>query len=334
MPASGKYTTILRQWEMLKLIPTSPASITAQELTQRLVNLEYPVNKRTVERDLNALSGPFSYTCLTDTQPYRWHWIRGKALEIPGIGIADALCLGLSECVLKTLLPKEMLEVLEPKFALARTKLSHSQGNTLHNVPQKYGYVPATLSHLPPTVNMGVFETIQDALIQELQVTVSYAAFNEKEKLLTLHPLSIIQKGTIPYLVATAFGYTDVRLYAIHRIQSAEMTRDRAVIPSDFTTEGYIAAGAMEFGSGDEIKLKASLSKELATYLTEAPLSADQKISYKADGYELTATVRDSWELTFWILSQGSSITVKAPKSLRTRMAETLVAALKKYQED
>jgi len=49
------------------------------------------------------------------------------------------------------------------------------------------------------------------------------------------------------------------------------------------------------------------------------------------DVYLLTATIKDSWMLQFWILSQGAEITVLQPKELRARIRDSLRAALSSY---
>jgi len=57
--------------------------------------------------------------------------------------------------------------------------------------------------------------------------------------------------------------------------------------------------------------------------LEETPVSNDQKITIRAGLHTLTATVPDSWQLHFWIRSQGAAITVLKPASLR----ESIIAA-------
>jgi predicted DNA-binding transcriptional regulator YafY len=79
------------------------------------------------------------------------------------------------------------------------------------------------------------------------------------------------------------------------------------------------------------LKLKARLTNELAQYLSETPLAADQQIRYRAAHWQLAASVRDSWQLRFWILSQGSGIEVLAPKQLRKEIAAELMDACKPY---
>jgi predicted DNA-binding transcriptional regulator YafY len=51
--------TILRHWQTLRRIPRYPQKITAGDICQHLHDEGYEVGKRTVERDLHALSRIF-----------------------------------------------------------------------------------------------------------------------------------------------------------------------------------------------------------------------------------------------------------------------------------
>ena len=53
---------------------------------------------------------------------------------------------------------------------------------------------------------------------------------------------------------------------------------------------------------------------------------------YKNGKWQLTASVRDSWQLWFWIRSQGSDIIVQKPKILRKEIIESLKETLKGYE--
>jgi predicted DNA-binding transcriptional regulator YafY len=50
------HDTLLRQWQMLRMIPRHPAKIAASQLCERLCGDGFDVSKRTVERDLQSLS--------------------------------------------------------------------------------------------------------------------------------------------------------------------------------------------------------------------------------------------------------------------------------------
>ena len=49
-------------------------------------------------------------------------------------------------------------------------------------------------------------------------------------------------------------------------------------------------------------------------------------------GYRLEATVSDTWQLQWWILSQGDNFIVEQPASLRNNIATKLASALAGYQ--
>ena len=88
----------------------------------------------------------------------------------------------------------------------------------------------------------------------------------------------------------------------------------------------------MQFGDAGVIRLKAVVSNTLACYLAESPLAKDQKLISEGKGrHLLTASIKDSWQLHFWILSQGAEITVVHPKDLREQICGNLQAALESY---
>ena len=133
------------------------------------------------------------------------------------------------------------------------------------------------------------------------------------------------------YLLATTFDYPNAYHYAVHRIQRAEISDAPAKRPKSFSLNAFLANGGGQFGSGNEIPLRAHLSDELAAILRETAISPDQKISTRAGRHTLTATVKDSWQLHFWILSQGPFITILQPASLRKEIVSKLTNSLANY---
>ena len=189
-----------------------------------------------------------------------------------------------------------------------------------------------TLPLLPPKIAERVLETVQAALLADEQLDALYQRPGSDAPLRQrLHPLALVQRGPITYLIATAFHYDDLRLYAVHRIYEAMLTGEPAQRPPDFDLNGYIASGALQFGSGESIQLKAWVSEELAHILAETRLSVDMQLVSDGNGKTLSATVPDTWQLRWWVLSQGEAIEVLAPTELREEIAATLSAALKRY---
>ena len=332
MPKAPARQTISRIKHLLNKIPKHGNGITTTELVSLLSDQGIEVTKRTVERDLSNLCSDGTIDHADETKPYRWKRIGVSVLDQPGIEIADAVAVTLAKDVVQQLLPASLAETLKPKFDQAQRVLEASPSdNRFVQWADNVRYLPPSLAFLPPAVSDGVRTGVHEGLLKGLQLAVRYdSPERTKYSDLTLHPLALVQNGPVAYLVATAFDYPDVRLYALHRMRSAKLTTESANRPADFSLDAFLAGGGMEFGGGAMIQLEARVSTKLACYLAEAKLAEDQQLR-SDNGYVLTATVKDSWLLSFWILSQGADIIVISPPSLRDHIGETLRAAAANY---
>lgn len=334
MPGSDHETTLARQWELLRNhLPSRPPGRTSRDLRDRMEAAGHNVTKRTIERDMEELSRIFPITRNEVSIPYGWHWRENARFDTLGLDLSEAVSLGLMEDVLRQIMPPAFLSALEGKFSLAREKL-----DALPKIPHArwadlVRYVPPGLPFIPPSIAPSVLPTIQEALLHQRQLQVVYlSAGSDAAKEQTLHPLSLIQQGARSYLVATAFQYDKPLLYAIHRIASATVLEEPAKRPKGFSLDDFLAGGGAQFANGESITLKARVSDELARLLEETPLSKDQKITTRAGVHTLTATVQESWNLHFWILSQGASIAVLKPVSLRKQIIAAHENALGNYR--
>ena len=69
------------------------------------------------------------------------------------------------------------------------------------------------------------------------------------------------------------------------------------------------------------INFKAKFARAAAAHLYETPLSEDQVIEEMEGGYVIiTATVRDTAQLDWWLSGFGSMVEVQEPPELRRRM--------------
>lgn len=333
MPKASRHQAVARQWEILKRLPYRGPGVTAHALADHLSWHGFVVTKRTVERDLQELSRLFPLNCNDKGAPYGWHWMEGEGLNLPGVSVADALSLHLVEDLLRPLLPAAMLAALEPRFRQASAKLDALA--TEHRSARwadKVRHVTPGLPLRAPAIAPSELESIQTALLENRQLELHYRPpGGEDTRSLRLHPLGLIQRGPVSYLVATAFGYADVRRYAVHRIRAATLLEDAALRAADFDLDDYIASGALQFGEGGTLRLKARLSKELAAILEETPLASDQVLVRNGGELLLTATVSDSWQLQWWILSQGDALEVLAPAELREKIGRQLREAAAYY---
>ena len=333
MPKASHYSAIGRLLEILKRLPSKKPGITAGDLTNWLRQEGYDVSKRTVERDLGELTAHFPLYCNAISKPYGWYWRVGEAPDIPGLALTDAMSLYLVEELLRPLLPAAVLDALTPRFQLARKKLATlADSNPNARWMDKVRHVQPTLPLLPPKIEEGILETVQDALLADLQIEVDYQRPDaDVSQKMCLHPLGLVQRGPVTYLVATAFDYTDIRIYAVHRIRAAKITIQPASRPEGFSLDDYIRHGGLQFGNGKTIQLVAEVSDWLATILTETPLSDNQVLKKNGEEFRLTATIDDTWQLHWWILSLGDEIEVLQPKRLRESICEKIDDTGRRY---
>ena len=334
MSASPRQNTVARQWQLLKLIPTRAPGLEARLLTQQLQDAGFSVSKRTVERDLLELSLLFPLQCNEKSKPYGWYWMQDASLDIPGVTLAEAMSLTLVETQLRQLLPTPLFDSLQARFNLAKSKLKALDSmNVGARWPNKVASVSAGMQLLPPKIDADLLQKVQQALLEDKQLDVSYHALHQSAvKHYRLNPLGLIQRGQISYLIASAEPYCDPLRFAIHRFQQVEITEYSSVIPKEFNLRGYLAKGAMEFSEGETIKLELTVKPVLANLLLETPLSADMSCDELVNGdYHIRATVHKGWQLNLWLMSQSDYLTVLAPFDLREDIKQQLTEALAKY---
>jgi len=345
MPQNEKKSTLLRQWEMMRMLTVSRCDSKqgghwdkASDITTKLNEAGYSVSVRTVQRDLKELSEIFPIE-LNDknARDYGWRWIKGANLNIPGMSVSEALAMRLVEMHLQQLLPTAMLEGLNGVFGQAKTKLDDlEKHNNNHSKDwlDKVRVVQPAQPLLPPSINQDIQSDIYCAVLENRQLLASYNAAGSKEaKEYELHPLGIIMRGSLSYLAASAWDYPDVRLYALHRFSKVTILDSAAKTPNGFNLDKAIANGLADFAyQGEPIQLEIRCEEWVAAYLAETPLSADQTAQEEADGWiRLTATVNDTWQLRWWLLGQGAGIEVCAPTTLQAEIKSALVSAANIY---
>ena len=86
-------------------------------------------------------------------------------------------------------------------------------------------------------------------------------------------------------------------------------------------------------GSNTPIRLVTRFYKPVAMHLLDTPLAEDQVIE-EVDEYhlQLTATVRQTVQLQWWLQSFASEVEVLEPPALREAMAEQAEWLVRKYR--
>jgi predicted DNA-binding transcriptional regulator YafY len=328
-----------RHWLMLQEIPRSPNKIDAASIRVKLNQNGYSISKRSVERDLKDLAetGIFPIEKDDRTKPYGWYWPRNiKPINIPGMDNMTALAYVLLEQHTAELLPASISQCIKPYFQHARAVLDSSNSNNLSTWPDKIRLLNRGPIQKSPPIDEGIASTVQAALLADRKIELLYSPRGSVEPVnYEVSPLALVFKAGVVYLVCTIGGSEKPRLLALHRAVRAYKLASSSEGPEGFDLDEYILEGHLSFTrSKKTINLKAIISDFLVLHLSEQPLSSNQVIDKRRDGFnEISVSLADTDELRWWILSFGVGIEVLKPASLRKEIKATAGSISEMYKD-
>lgn len=326
--------TFLRQWAMLRLIPHAPRKVDSLSLRSGLLGQGFDVDLRTLQRDLKGLSAVFPLRCDTRSKPFGWQWMAGgRALEVPGLCPPAALALKLMDLYLRPLLPRSTLKALEPQLRSADEVLAQISDRAIGDWPRKVRVIPSGLALQPPDIDEAVLPVVYEALFTNRRFRARYQSRSTQEYYL-INPLGLVVRGAVLFLVCTLSDQAELRTLVVHRMSLAELSDQPTRTPKDFDLDTYITKGEFDITSGQLIRLRAILHKNAAQYISETPLSKDQRLRELEDGrVQITASILQTAQLRWWLLSFGDQVEVLAPEVLRNDLKATAQRMLEHYQK-
>jgi predicted DNA-binding transcriptional regulator YafY len=327
---------LFRQWAMLKLIPREPRALSTPEIWNRLRSSGYDITKRSVERDLDSLSGDFGYTSEIRGRTTYWFWPGHTAgFDVPGMEPASALVMCLAKTHLSRLLPSDTLALIQPYFDRAEELLSKQPSNALSAWNKKVRVISRGPNQIKPTIRNDVQHPIYEAILKGRVISAEYRKRSEKKATeYQLHPLGIVLKDGLIYLVATAWKFTDVLQFGLHRFERVTLLDDVTKKPKGFDIDKYIEEDrAFSYPVKNEnMKLVALFDAAAAAHLIECPLSKNQTIVIEKDGrVRVSATTPNSADLRWWLMGYGAAVEVLSPNNLRAEMKEEITRARDRY---
>ena len=335
MPENPKSSVIVRQWEMLRLIPAhGQPGRSAQELAAALESRGYPVTRRTVERDLDALASCMPLEIAGKSRPQRWRWQKSRRLDVPGMEVAEAMALFMMRNAIETHLPACFTDAIQSRFAESDKVLKAlARSGSGVRWSDRARIVPSHQVLRPPRVSTKVVQTLQSALLRDVAIEAAYQALSDAvPRKRVLYPRALLLRGSAIYLLAHQKGGDAApHHYAVQRFSSVRLLEFEAWPTERFSLDEFMATGTDQFGTGHDIRLKATISDALTRTLRDTPLSEDMNLATRAGRQVLTATVRDTWALHSWILGHGENIRVLEPPALRAEIARRTSAAAAAY---
>ncbi len=304
--------TTLLAIELLRRIPRS-GKVSAPELQRQLAEAGFDRDLRSIQRLLKSLAENENFGIELDdrSKPYGYRWLpNATGMTVANLSAQESMLLMMAQEHMRHLLPVALMKSMEGYFSQAQRNLAAGESAGLEKQwPGKVRVIPATQPLLPPKIKPGVFEAVSDALYANRWLKLDYVNTAGKRTKASIMPLGLAQQAQVIYLVCRFDRFDDERSIALHRVRDAVPTTLGFERPKNFSLRKYDEDGRFSFGSGKRVKLSFRTTKGNAFHLSETPLSKDQTIVVRKDGWVyVTATVVDCLRLDFWLRSFGNDV--------------------------
>lgn len=277
---------------------------------------ELEVSERTARRDLEALAmaGVPVYS-----QPGRsggWSLVGGARTDLSGLTADEARTLFLVAGPASSATPEVKAALRKLVQALPETFRAGAQAAASAVVLD-----PASWDHTPPKPPRHL-DVLQRAVIDGVQVRLGYADRARRTSERVVHPLGLVVKDSVWYLVAgTDAG---LRTFRVSRVRSAELTNQPVDRPDDFDlaeTWRTTVATIDERRAGLRVVAQADpdvigwLRAQFGTRLSVAETQADGRITITIRGHSATSVAAT-------LAGFGGHVEVLQPDAVRAVLAD------------
>jgi predicted DNA-binding transcriptional regulator YafY len=354
--------TLARRIALLDRLPVghTPAhGRTVSELTEYLNTSAFDCGRRTVERDLEAIDGVGSVWRAIgvdlqqgrdgdDSRLVRWsHTANSKALLFRTLSNEEALLLSLVEQELKFFMPASAYESLMHYLKVSNRVLSLQGNQRQAQFRERVRVIADGPALRPPELNMPHLHEINEALLHEEQVELTYrSARSLDDTEYRLHPVGLVKQGLFFYLLAVKDSNVHgkpvpgpVQTFRVDRIRRVARRRQEVVARRLPSLDDALGNGQLRFFDKGPVSLRLRFPNDddgeaLCDSYRETPMALDQRIvALPGGGWELQATVMYSLQLVRMLQAEAHRSYVVEPKALKDELAGFVKAAVSLQRE-
>ncbi len=324
---AGHYTQAARLHNVIRLIE-SRQGITLDELVE-----ETGVDRRTVHRDLAAVqeagyplvaewqAGRKVYRFMTRTRqiaPITFtldelvslHLLRSLAVMLPRAPFGNEI----------DALFAKISAALPPRSAAHLERISRVALPRLQGVRDYAG-------------SAGLLTELRRALLYQYRIAFSYLRSGRQTAEYEVDPYTLVlAKGGL-YLLGHAHNRNAVRLFAVERMGTLTVTRQRFEIPDGFDPEACFS-DAFGLVSDQPMRVSVRFDREVAQTVRERNWRPGQIVSEEPDGSLLLSfEAAGTLEILGWILSYGSHAELLEPPELRRELRRQVKGMRELYRK-
>ena len=325
---------VIRQWTILREIErTSSTGVTIDDLASRC-----DVTTRTIRRDLQALEEagfPLFDDRSHDDGRTRWR-MNGQAFRglATGLTLPELCALYFSRTLVSTLSATPFRDDVESAFE----KLAHALTPHMRRFLDQLPGVIATKPDAPGRPgNAGSAQQSQviaralEATLHMRQAQITYySKSSDRTKSYLLHPYRLAYAQGGLYLLAYVPEYSEVRTFAVERVQSISLLEERFTPIEELPDTAFPHSLGVHSGPPEHVEI--AFDAGIADYVGAREWHPSQRVTTTADGQVLMSLdVCIDRALVSWILSFGPFARVRTPDGLARDIANRFQEARAKY---
>ncbi len=333
---AGRNTQVSRIYCILDLLEQAPQGLSISEIHARATDRGHDASKRTVYRDLEALSDAgfplFPESDKTSDGSQRWRLDRSaKVNQYFILNARELFALFLARGALTPLRETPFFSDLQAIFQKLEQKLGNRNVEHLRTLEDEVKFEPGPAWGLG--LNPEILETLRAACSESHCIEAEYASVNSKTlraRKIGPHYLYYARGGL--YLVGEDLEQQKTKVFALPRFKSATML--------DQSYEGTISTpedvfnGSLGAFTGTKIeKIIVEFKSDVASFVKERRWHSSQRIvQLEGDRIQVSLEVAETPELYSWILGFGPSARVIAPSTLAERIAVMAMETVSLYE--
>ncbi|MEE2003163.1 WYL domain-containing protein [Alkalimonas sp. MEB108] len=289
------------------------------------------VDRRTLQRNLREMEDSFGIYQVNDDagkgQACLWA-VNNKMFQNPFAFSPDlAMALALTYQQVKTSVPADIVEKVEPAFKQAMAQLEKSE-----SIQAKWAqrvHVSASSYVLPAAkVKPEIAKRLTDCALNQVAVQIIYRiTHTAKDSTIQGTALGIHYRGNIAYLILRPRGKKRVRQLPFSRIYAVKELITTLPEVGDFMIDAFAKQGKLTMTYGEPFRLEAVIFESVRREIEDAPLGDDQVLmqAYEDDMYrKLSVTVPYNLDLVQWLLARAPYLKVLGPEPFKVKFEEEL----------
>jgi len=322
---------VIRQWTILREIENARAAgVTIDDLAA-LCN----VTTRTIRRDLQALEEagfPLFDDRSGDDGKTRWR-VNGQAFKglSAGLTVSELCALYFSRTLLASLSGTPFRDEVASAFEKLAAVLTPHMRQFLDQLPRVITTKADPMRrHENPRQQQLVARAL-DATLHLRQAQLTYhSKSSDRTKSYLVHPYRLAYAQGGLYLLAYVPEYSEVRTFAVERIQEMSLLEERFTPIEELPDAAF--PHSLGVHSGPPERVEIAFEPAVGDYVRAREWHPSQQLrDTESGGVAMTLDVCLDRALQSWILSFGPFARVVSPESLARQIADQLSEAKARY---